>query len=58
MSLSSQSKPPSMSSQVADSGKIVMGAGMRLPAAPTHTTDPGKITFGAGMRMPTERKPA
>jgi hypothetical protein len=44
------------SAPVADSGKIVTGAGVRLPAIPTHVADLGKIRLGAGVRLPAERK--
>jgi hypothetical protein len=58
MTQSLQSKPSSVPGHVADVGKIVMGAGLRLPTAPTHVADPGKISFGAGLRLPAERKSA
>ena len=58
MDLSLQTKPPSVPSHVADSGKITLGAGMRLPTAPAHVADPGKIRLGAGMRLQVERKAA
>jgi hypothetical protein len=45
-------------SHVADSGKIVMGAGARLPTVPAHVADLGKIRLGAGARLPAERKSA
>jgi hypothetical protein len=51
-------KPSSVPAHVTDSGKIVMGAGMRLPTAPAHVADEGKIVMGAGMRLPVERKAA
>jgi hypothetical protein len=58
MNLSLQTKPLSAPTHVADSGKIVLGAGMRLPTAPAHVADPGKILLGAGMRLPVKRKAA
>jgi|HubBroStandDraft_4_1064222.scaffolds.fasta_scaffold573355_2 hypothetical protein len=53
-----QSKPSSVLVHVVDIGKIVMGAGLCLPIAPTHVADPGKISFGAGLRLPAGRKSA
>jgi hypothetical protein len=58
MNLSFKSSSPVVPAHVADSGRIVMGAGVRLPTAPTHVADQGKISFGAGVRLPTVRKPA
>lgn len=58
MNSSLNAKSPVAVSHVADSGKIVLGAGIRLPAAPAHVADQGKIGFGAGIRLPSERKPA
>jgi hypothetical protein len=58
MNPSFQSKTSPAPSQVADSGKIVLGAGLRLPTAPEHVADKGAIRFGAGLRMPAERKAA
>ena len=58
MNISIQSKPSPVPSKVVDSGKIVLGAGLRLPAAPAHVADKGAIRFGAGLRLPIERKTA
>jgi hypothetical protein len=58
MTPSFQTKPSPVPAQVADSGKIVMGAGLRLPTAPAHVADQGKISFGAGLRLPAERTTA
>ena len=46
--------PPSVS----DTGKIVLGAGLRLPAEPAHIADAGKIRLGAGLRLPVTGKNA
>jgi hypothetical protein len=51
----SVTKSPAAPLQAGDSGKIVLGAGMRLPTARAHVADPGKIVLGAGMRLPAER---
>jgi hypothetical protein len=58
MNISLQSKPLPAPSNVADSGKIVLGVGLRLPTAPAQVADKGAIRFGAGLRMPAERKAA
>jgi hypothetical protein len=58
MTQSLRSKPSSVPVHVADVGKIVIGAGLRLPTAPIHVADPGKITVGAGLRLPVGRKSA
>ena len=46
MNVSLQSKPSTVPVQVADSDKIVMGAGFRLPPAPAHVTDFGQDRAG------------
>jgi hypothetical protein len=56
MTPSFQSKTSPALSNVADSGKNVLGAGLRLPTAPVHVADKGAIRFGAGLRMAAERK--
>jgi len=58
MNQSLKNKPSSVPAHVADAGKIVLGAGVRLPTAPAHVADQGKIGFGAGVRLPAERKTA
>jgi hypothetical protein len=58
MNLSAKSSSPVMPAQVADSGKIIFGAGVRLPTGPTHVADQGEISFGAGVRLPAVREPA
>ena len=58
MNKSLQNKPSSMPVHVADAGRIILGAGVRLPTAPAHVADQGKIRFGAGVRLPAERKAA
>jgi len=58
MTQSLQSKPSSVTVHVSDAGKIVIGAGLRLPIASPHVADPGKISFGAGLRLPAGRKSA
>lgn len=40
---------PSVARQTADSGKIVLGGGVRLPV---KTADSGKIVLGGGVRLP------
>lgn len=50
-----QNKPSSVPVHVSDAGKIILGAGVRLPTAPAHVVDKGKIGFGAGVRLPPER---
>lgn len=42
-------------SPTADQGKIVLGAGYRLPSQPAHVADNGKIRLGAGYRLPVTR---
>jgi hypothetical protein len=58
MNHSLSTKSPVAVSHVADSGKIVLGAGIRLPTTPAHVADQGKIGFGAGIRLPSMRKSA
>lgn len=38
--------------ETTDLGRVVFGAGYRLPALPADTADSGRITFGAGYRLP------
>ena len=58
MTLSQYGDSPVTPPHVSDSGKIVLGAGARLPPAHAHVADQGKIRLGAGARLPTERKTA
>jgi hypothetical protein len=58
MPCSFENKPSVLPVHVTDGGKIVMGAGLRLPTAPGHVADQGKIGFGAGLRLPTQHKSA
>lgn len=58
MNRSLETKSPVAISHVADSGKIVLGAGCRQPAVSAHVADQGKIRLGAGCRLPAERKSA
>jgi hypothetical protein len=53
-----EKKPSDPTARIADSGKIVTGAGLRLPTTPSHVADRGKIGFGAGLRLPALREPA
>ena len=56
MSLSCHNKSSIHPPHVADSSKIVLGAGARLPAIPGYVADQGKIRLGAGARLPAERE--
>jgi len=58
MNLPIESKLSSAIAHVVDSGKIVTGAGVRLPSVPAHVADAGKIRLGAGVRLPAQRKPS
>jgi hypothetical protein len=50
-----ESRPSVPFAHVMDSGRILMGAGSRLPMIPAHVADHGKIGFGAGLRLPVQR---
>jgi hypothetical protein len=58
MTQSPDTKLTTSTSVASDAHKIVVGAGYRLPTAPTHVADQGKIRTGAGYRLPTDRKAA
>jgi len=44
------SKPNSANNEIADTGKIRIGGGFRLP--PSEIKDPGRIRLGGGFRLP------
>ena len=48
---------PSSKPEVADHGRIRVGAGYRLPPATSPAiADPAKIRFGAGYRLPADKR--
>ena len=50
--------PQPVATEIADAGRVRLGAGYRLPApVPAEVTDTGRIRLGAGYRLPAERTP-
>jgi hypothetical protein len=52
--MNSSSIPASAPRDVADSGRIVLGGGLRLPAT-RDVADSGRIRLGGGLRLPATR---
>lgn len=48
--------PPAPAESNADTGRVRLGGGYRLPAAvPAEIADHGRIRLGGGYRLPAER---